>query len=105
MTGLAGEAGPAPAMGAGRDRLDGDEALLAAVKAGDRAALRALYERHAPWLAGRLARQTASRELAEEALQDTFLAVWRKAGTYRGGGDVGAWLWGIARRRMVSLGR
>jgi RNA polymerase sigma factor (sigma-70 family) len=36
------------------------------------------------------------------ALQDTFLAVWKKPGGYRGRGDVGAWLWGIAIRRLIS---
>ena len=43
--------------------------------------------------------------LAEEALQDTFVAVWRSARGYHGTGDVPAWLWGIARRRLASLTR
>jgi hypothetical protein len=63
-----------PAIGAATD----DE-LVEAVAGGDRAALELLYRRHAPWLAGRLAARTSSVELAEEALQDTFLAVWRSA--------------------------
>jgi RNA polymerase sigma-70 factor (ECF subfamily) len=75
------------------------------VDAGDRQALELLYRRHAPWLAGRLAARTTSRELAEEALQDTFLAVWRGAGAYHGTGAVPAWLWGIAHRRLASLAR
>jgi RNA polymerase sigma-70 factor, ECF subfamily len=54
-----------------------DDALVRAVAGGDRRALELLYRRHAPWLAGRLAARTSSRDLAEEALQDTFLAVWR----------------------------
>lgn len=72
---------------------------------GDRAALEALYRRHSTWIAGRLAAATSSRDLAEEALQDTFLGAWRSARSYRGQGEVGAWLWGIARRRLVSLSR
>jgi DNA-directed RNA polymerase specialized sigma24 family protein len=44
-------------------------------------------------------------DLAEEALQDAFLVVWRKARTYRGGGQVAAWLWGIARRCLANLAR
>jgi RNA polymerase sigma-70 factor (ECF subfamily) len=83
----------------------GDDELVRAVAAGDRAALELLYRRHAPWLAGRLAARTTSRELAEEALQDTFLAAWRSARAYRGTGEVPAWLWGIARRRLASLAR
>jgi RNA polymerase sigma-70 factor (ECF subfamily) len=75
------------------------------VATGDRGALELLYRRHAPWLAGRLAARTSSRELAEEALQDTFLAAWRGARAYHGTGEVPAWLWGIARRRLASLAR
>jgi RNA polymerase sigma-70 factor, ECF subfamily len=82
-----------------------DDELVAAVATGDRQALELLYRRHAPWLAGRLAARTTSRELAEEALQDTFLAAWRGARAYHGTGEVPAWLWGIARRRLASLAR
>jgi RNA polymerase sigma-70 factor, ECF subfamily len=82
-----------------------DDALVRAVAGGDRRALELLYRQHAPWLAGRLAARTSSRDLAEEALQDTFLAVWRSARSYHGTGDVPAWLWGIARRRLASLAR
>jgi RNA polymerase sigma-70 factor (ECF subfamily) len=82
-----------------------DDELVRAVAAGDRHALELLYRRHAPWLAGRLAARTSSRELAEEALQDTFMAAWRGARAYHGTGDVPAWLWGIARRRLASLAR
>jgi RNA polymerase sigma-70 factor, ECF subfamily len=83
----------------------GDDELVRAVQAGDRHALELLYRRHAPWLAARLAARTGSRDLAEEALQDTFLAAWRGAGSYHGHGEVPAWLWGIARRRLASLAR
>jgi RNA polymerase sigma factor (sigma-70 family) len=82
-----------------------DDQLVRAVAAGDRRALELLYRRHAPWLAGRLAARTSSRDLAEEALQDTFLAAWRGARAYHGTGEVPAWLWGIARRRLASLAR
>lgn len=82
-----------------------DEQLLARMQAGDRHALEALYRRHAAWLGARLRARTSSRDLAEEALQDTFLAAWRSAGSFRGEGDVAAWLWGIAGRRLISLGR
>jgi RNA polymerase sigma-70 factor, ECF subfamily len=82
-----------------------DDELIAAVATGDRAALELLYRRHAPWLAGRLAARTSSRDLAEEALQDTFVAVWGSARGYHGSGEVPAWVWGIARRRLASLAR
>ena len=79
-----------------------DAALLRAVADGDRAAFDELYERHAPWLHLRLTRRCADRAVVEEALQDTFLAVWRKPGSYAGDGDVGAWLWGIGIRQLLN---
>jgi RNA polymerase sigma-70 factor (ECF subfamily) len=79
-----------------------DVDVLAAVADGDREALRVLYDRHAPWVSLRLARRCADPGVADETLQDTFMAVWRSAGRYKGQGDVGAWIWGIAIRRLID---
>ncbi len=79
-----------------------DEDLLTAIREGDRAALRELYDRHAPWLMLRLRRRGADGPLAEEVVQDTFLAVWRKPHSYRGSGAVAAWIWGIGIRRLID---
>ena len=35
-------------------------------------------------------------------MQDTFVAAWRGARRWRGEGDVAAWLWGIAIRRLLD---
>lgn len=80
-----------------------DRALLDAVADGDREALRELYEHHTPWLLMRLSRRCGDPGLVEEAVQDTFLAVWRRPDSYRGRGDVAAWIWGIAIRRLIDL--
>jgi RNA polymerase sigma-70 factor (ECF subfamily) len=64
-------------------------------------ALKELFERHAPWIAGRL-RRTLPRDAVEDVVQETFIATWRGAQSYRGGGEVGGWLWGIARRQAVN---
>jgi RNA polymerase sigma-70 factor, ECF subfamily len=80
----------------------GDEMLLAAVAERDMGAFRTLYERHAGWLAIRLARRCNDRDLVADAIQDTFVAVWQKPRGFRGDGDIAAWLWGIAIRRLVS---
>jgi RNA polymerase sigma-70 factor, ECF subfamily len=82
-----------------------DEELISRMAQGDRAALETLYRRHSPWIAGRLTAATSSRDLAEEALQDAFMGAWSSARSYRHEGEVPAWLWGIARRRLVSLSR
>jgi RNA polymerase sigma-70 factor, ECF subfamily len=79
-----------------------DAELLARIAEGRIDALKALHERHAPWLAARLSRRVADMAMVEEAVQDTFVVVWRKAGTYRGEGGVGAWLWAIAIRKLVD---
>jgi RNA polymerase sigma-70 factor (ECF subfamily) len=77
-----------------------DDDLITAVTSGDDIALRTLFERHAPWLAARL-RRTLPVDAVEDVLQETFLAVWRSAGGYADRGDVGAWIWGIARRQAA----
>jgi RNA polymerase sigma-70 factor (ECF subfamily) len=89
-------------MGTGADEPRTDEDLLREVSAGDRGALRLLYERHAPWLTLRLARRCADPGLVEEVIQDTFVAVWKGAKRYRGQGEVGAWIWGIGIRRLID---
>ena len=79
-----------------------DAALLDAVSAGDRAALRVLYDRHSPWLLLRLRRRCGDPGLGEEVVQDTFVAGWRGASRFRGEGDVAAWIWGIGIRRLLD---
>lgn len=84
------------------DSRPSDETLLVAVAERDMGAFRTLYERHAGWLAIRLARRCNDRDLVADAIQDTFVAVWQKPRGFRGDGDIAAWLWGIAIRRLVS---
>jgi RNA polymerase sigma factor (sigma-70 family) len=79
-----------------------DRALVARVADGDRAALESLYRLHAGWLAVRLHGRCQDTDAVDTALQDTFLAAWTSASTFRGDGDVGAWLWGIALRRLID---
>ena len=79
-----------------------DAMLLAAVGQRDLDAMRALYDRHAGWLSVRLARRCNDPDMVADAVQDTFVAVWRKPRGFRGDGDVAAWLWGIAIRRLLS---
>ena len=64
--------------------------------------MRVLYDRHAPWLSARLSRRCNSADAVADVLQDTFMALWKGAETWRGDGEVAAWLWGIAARRLVS---
>ena len=84
-----------------------DEELIAAVVADDQqahAALRELFERHAPWIARRL-RRVLPPDAVEDVVQETFIAVWRGARSFSGTGDVGGWIWGIARRQAALWAR
>ncbi|MFC4591690.1 RNA polymerase sigma factor [Sphaerisporangium corydalis] len=79
-----------------------DAELLAAITAGDRSAFEALYRRHGPWLTVRLRYRCPDAALVDDAVQETFLAVWRGSARYREGGDVAGWLWRIGFRRLVD---
>jgi len=79
-----------------------DAALVRAVADGDRRALEVLYQRHAPWLVLRLTRRCNDRHLVDEAVQDTFVAVWQGARRWDGRGEVAAWVWGIGIRRLID---
>jgi RNA polymerase sigma-70 factor, ECF subfamily len=79
-----------------------DADLLGAVAEGDRRSLEVLYARHAPWLVIRLTRRCADPALVDEAVQDTFVAVWRTARKWKGEGEVAAWIWGIGVRRLLD---
>ena len=79
-----------------------DAELVAALAQGDLAALRQLYDRHAAWLSVRLSHRCSDPDVVADALQDCFVAVWKESGRWRGDGEVAAWLWGIAVRRLIS---
>ena len=79
-----------------------DVALLRAAARGEEEALAALYDRHAGWLTVRMTRRCPMQDVVDQAVQDTFLALWRGAGGYRGGGDVAAFIWGIGIRRLID---
>jgi RNA polymerase sigma-70 factor, ECF subfamily len=79
-----------------------DRDLVVGVSRGQREALAALYARHGSWLLLRLSRRCSDAGLVDEVIQDTFLAVWRSASRYKGTGEVGAWIWGIAIRRLID---
>jgi RNA polymerase sigma-70 factor (ECF subfamily) len=88
---------------------DLDEAeLVRRVAGGDRAAFDELYRRTSPWLAVRLRRRCADDDVVADVLQETYLAVWRAAGSYAGSvteGSAVGWLWTIAANRLVDAFR
>jgi RNA polymerase sigma factor (sigma-70 family) len=82
--------------------------LVRHVADGDRAAFEELYRRTSPWLAVRLRRRCADEDVVADVLQETYLAIWRAAGSYVGSvteGSAAGWLWTIAANRLVDAFR
>ena len=77
-----------------------DDALLAATAAGDRKAFETFVRRHQAPTFRYLRSLAADPADAEDALQETFLSVWRSASTYRGGPSAKGWVFTIARNAL-----
>jgi RNA polymerase sigma-70 factor (ECF subfamily) len=80
--------------------------LLAAVAAGDRGALRGLYDRQAVRLFGVANAILRDRDAAADAVQDAFLRISQRAGQYDPArGEASAWLAGVVRHAALDLAR
>jgi RNA polymerase sigma-70 factor (ECF subfamily) len=80
-----------------------DAPVVEAVRRGDPRALEDLYRRHAPRIYALLMRMLRESADAEEILQETFVAAWRRAGEYAPSrGSVEAWLITLARSRAID---
>jgi RNA polymerase sigma-70 factor (ECF subfamily) len=83
-----------------------DALLVRRVAAGDADALRQLYERYGRLVYSFAHRVTNDATLSEEATQDTFVTLWRKAAGYDPGrAKLTTWLFVVARNRAIELGR
>jgi RNA polymerase sigma-70 factor (ECF subfamily) len=82
-----------------------DAELLRATAAGDRAALGVLAARHQASIYHFALRMTRDAALAEDVLQETFLAALRHSDGFRGTGSVRGWLLSIARNNALMLRR
>jgi RNA polymerase sigma-70 factor (ECF subfamily) len=83
-----------------------DEELLEAIAAGDDDALGALYDRFGRLAYGMALRILGDQALAEDAVQEAFLAVWRSADGYRRErAKPATWILTLVHRRAVDLVR
>lgn len=83
-----------------------DGALISRVAQRDANAFELLYHRYARPVFGLALRRLGDRMRAEDAVQETFAAVWRSARTYRPERGPGApWLYAVARNAIVDRSR
>lgn len=78
--------------------------LLAAVAGRDTAAFRALYDASSPKLFGFALRILVKKELAEEALQESFISIWNNAAGYQAGlAAPMTWMTALVRNKAFDL--
>src|SRR4051794_40084115 len=86
--------------------MDPDGDLLRRIGDGDGTAFEQLYQRYSRPVFGLALRRLGDRGRAEDAVQETFAAVWRSARTYRPERGPGApWLYAVARNAIVDRAR
>jgi len=74
-----------------------DEQLIRWVADGDASCLATLFERHHQGIYRFCLQMTRHRAQSEDLVQDVFMKVLQKAGSYRGDGSFKAWLYNVAR--------
>ncbi|HEV7236455.1 MAG TPA: sigma-70 family RNA polymerase sigma factor [Ktedonobacteraceae bacterium] len=80
-----------------------DEALINAIAGGAVWAMEPLYQRYSRILYSLAYRMVADHQIAEDLLQDAFLAVWRRATSYSPqSGAVRSWLVSIVHHRTID---
>ncbi len=83
-----------------------DAELIERTGAGDKAAFDKLYARYARSIFGLALRRLGDRGRAEDAVQETFVSIWRSAKTYKADRGPGApWVYGVARNAIVDRSR
>jgi RNA polymerase sigma-70 factor (ECF subfamily) len=88
------------------DESDRLRRLLAEVALGDRGAFRTLYDATSARLYGCALRVLGQEALAEEALQDAFVAIWHAAATYQPHLAAPAtWMTAIVRNKALDVRR
>jgi RNA polymerase sigma-70 factor (ECF subfamily) len=87
-------------------RTASDEALIASFQQNDLSALEEFYDRHHGIALAVAYRVLGDRAMAEDVLQEAFLAVWRQADTYHPErGNARSWFLSIVRHRAIDVTR
>ena len=79
-----------------------DRALIRAIAGGDAKALERLFSRNQTRVFRYLVRVVRNEAVAEELMNEVFLAAWQGAGRYEGRSEPTTWLLSIAHNKAVS---
>ncbi|HLI88574.1 MAG TPA: sigma-70 family RNA polymerase sigma factor [Ktedonobacteraceae bacterium] len=80
-----------------------DETLIASIAQGSIRAMEMLYQRYSRPLYSLAYHMVADQQIAEDLLQEAFLAVWRQAHSYSPQyGQVHSWLFSIIHHRAID---
>ena len=91
---------------AGRLTEASDDDLLSLIAARDHDAFRALWERYGAAMYSLCLRRLSDAGAAEDAAQEAFTSVWRRASTFDPDrGSAAGWLFAVARNAAAQLGR
>lgn len=94
---------PPAAPNPSSDETSDDRLLLGRTAAGDKEAFRAFYSRHGARVMAMVSRRVWDPQLAEDLVQDIFVAAWLSASGYRPElGEPETWLLGIARHKLLD---
>src|SRR6201999_2446619 len=96
--------GAAPALMRTRTSVaeDVDYALIRAIAAGSKPAMRTLFLRHNTRVLRYVTRIVRDHALAEDVLSEVFLDVWRRADRFEGRSSVATWICGVARHKALT---
>ena len=90
----------APAEALARNSLD--DALLQSIAAGDKSAMRVLFQRHSIRVYRFALRLVQDATLADDIVSEVFMEVWRSARGFKARSQVTTWLLAIARHKAGS---
>jgi RNA polymerase sigma-70 factor (ECF subfamily) len=80
-----------------------DEDLMQLVRQGNASAFEMIYERHSQAAFSLAYRMAGTRGVAEDVVQEAFLALWRSGARYeRARGSVRTWVLGIVHHRAID---
>ncbi len=94
---------PAISESSNGDRSLNDAVLIGRIQAGDEEAFCDLYAEHALTLVRYATTVLGDRESAEDVVQDVFMSIWERRGTWEPRGSVTAYIYRAVRNRVLDV--